>query len=295
MVREASIEKLIDEGTKLLDRGDFLNPLLDIQLLLCYTLDVDKIYLYTHKNNIVESENVDKFFKLVHLRKKGYPLQYIINKQEFMGLDFYVEEGVLVPRSDTEILVEAIINKIKGGLFHNKEKINIADICTGSGAIGLSLAYYLSNTYVYCTDISKKALWVAKKNSKKFDLEKKVGFFEGDLLKPLNDRLKNNLHIIVSNPPYIESNHINDLQVEVSKYEPRVALDGGKDGLDYYRRITRQSCDYLVNDGLIALEIGYNQAKEVVNLLNKSKNFHNIKVKKDLGGKDRVVTATYYE
>lgn len=291
MVERFTINELIKKGINEIEKGDFNNPLLDVQLLMCYTLNVDRLYIYTHGNDILEEQHVDKFFKLVNIRKSGYPLQYILKKQEFMGLDFFVDEGVLVPRPDTEVLVEKIIDIVEKGYFKDNESLNILDIGTGSGAITLSLAHYIKNSLLYSVDISKKALEIANENMMNLGLENRVKLLEGDLLDKLDSSLIDKFNIIVSNPPYIPSKDIDDLQIEVSKYEPRLALDGGLDGLDFYKRIIDKAPLYLKENGLLAFEIGYNQAKELKNLLSKSRGFRDIEVIKDLGGNDRVVIA----
>ncbi|MTI68995.1 MAG: peptide chain release factor N(5)-glutamine methyltransferase [Firmicutes bacterium] len=278
-----TINGLLNRGFNELKEGDFSNPLLDVQLLLCFILNVDKVYIYTHRDELVNKENVDKFNKLLNLRKEGYPLQYILKKQEFMGLDFFVDEGVLVPRPDTENLVERVIDISKD----LKGKINIIDIGTGSGAISLSLAKFIKESFVYSIDINKRAIEVARKNALNFDLEN-VKFLNGDLFNPLDDKLKGNIDIIVSNPPYIPTSDIKTLQREVSKYEPKEALDGGLDGLNFYKEITKEANKWLKKNGVLAYEIGYNQGREVMNIL-KSEGFIKVKCFKDLSKNDRVV------
>ncbi|WP_425446192.1 peptide chain release factor N(5)-glutamine methyltransferase [Dethiothermospora halolimnae] len=268
------------------------NPQLDSMLLLCYVINVDKIYIYTHRDQVIDMETVDKFYKLVEKRSKGYPLQYIIKKQEFMGLDFFVDEGVLVPRPDTEILVESIIKLVNESNMRDKDNINIVDIGTGSGAITLSLAHYIKNAFIYSIDISQDALNIAKRNCKNLRLENRVEFLNGDLFKPLENLYKEKeIDIIVSNPPYIPTKDITNLEVEVSQYEPKLALDGGIDGLNYYKKIIEQAPNYLKANGILALEIGYNQGKDLKKLLQQIGKFDNIEIKKDLAGHDRVVIA----
>jgi len=210
-----------------------------------------------------------------------------------MGLDFFVDEGVLVPRPDTEILVESIIKIINESHMKSKERINIVDIGTGSGAITLSLAHYMEKAFLYSIDISKEALNIAKKNCKNLRLEDRVKFLNGDLFKPLkNLYIENEIDIIVSNPPYIPTKDMTNLEAEVSKYEPKLALDGGMDGLNYYKKIIQQTPRYLKENGILALEIGYNQGKDLKKLLQQQGKFDNIEIKKDLAGHDRVVSAT---
>lgn len=290
MVSSCTIADLLKKGIELLDKGEYNNPLLDSQLLLCHVLNVDKIYTYTHKDEVVDDSSVDKFLELINKRKSGYPIQYILGKQEFMGLEFKVEEGVLIPRPDTEILVEYIIELVKNGYFKDKKAINILDIGSGSGAITLSLAYYLEDVHIYSVDISPIALKVSKENAARLGLESKVTFLKGDLFEPLGKmKLYNHFDIIVSNPPYIPTKDILDLQKEVAEYEPKLALDGGIDGLDYYRRIINESSEYIAKNGVMALEIGYDQGEAVKELM--QSNFFNCKIIKDLAGHDRVVVG----
>jgi len=283
-----SIEYLLNDGINILKQRDYNNPFLDLQLILMYLLDKDKIYLYTHKEDIISDDIVEKYYQMVNKRNTGYPLQYMLNTQEFMGLDFYVEEGVLIPRPDTEILVEKIINIVKNSELNNRT-INILDIGTGSGAIALSLAYYIKNADVTAVDISDTAIKVSNINKKNLALTN-VQIVNGDLFGNLNIGNKK-FDIIVSNPPYIEKEEIDKLQVEVATYEPRLALDGGESGLIYYERIGQISKDLICDKGTLSVEIGYNQAEAVSSIFRNTNIFDKIEVNKDLYDKDRVVTA----
>lgn len=291
MVEFFTIEGIIKKGVDMLQEGDLSNPLLEAQLILSYVLKVDKVYIYTYKDKLVKESEAYKYFELINKRKQGYPIQYIVGKQEFMGIDFYVREGVLVPRPDTEILVENVLKWVDK--YSNKNDIiTIVDIGTGSGAIALSLAYYIKNAIVYTVDISESALKVAEKNRNKLRLEDRVVLLKGDMFDPLEDlNLKGKVDIVVSNPPYIPTDDIPFLQKEVSVYEPSTALDGGKDGLCFYRRIIPEAGRYLSHAGLLAFEIGYDQAKAVENLVFNEGSFDNIKIYRDLSGHDRVVTG----
>lgn len=290
MVKKLTISELLKKGIECLGEGDYLNPLLDAQILLMFLLDVDKVYLYTHGNDTVEEETMNEFMKLIEIRKNRYPIQYIVGKQEFMGLDFKVREGVLVPRPDTEVLVEKIIDIVNGGYFREKDFINIVDIGTGSGAITLSLAHYIKNASLYSVDISKTALEVAKENAKLLLLEDRVKFLNGSLLEPLyEEKLQGKVDIIVSNPPYIPTKTIEELQIEVSTYEPKLALDGGEDGLDFYRLIVDGSDEFLSENGIIAFEIGHDQGRDVSELLHRNGKFKTVDIIPDLSGLDRVV------
>ena len=283
-----SIEYLLNDGMNILKERDYNNPFLDLQLILMHLINKDKIYLYTHKEEIIDEEIVNKYYEMINIRNNGYPLQYMLHSQEFMGLDFYVEEGVLIPRPDTETLVEKIINLVKNSEYKNKP-INILDIGTGSGAIALSLAYYIKNSNVTAIDISDTAIKVSNINKKKLNIEN-AEIIKGDLFGSLNIKNKK-FDIIVSNPPYIEKEEIDKLQIEVAKYEPRLALDGGESGLIYYERIANIVKDIICDKGILSVEIGHNQAEEVSNIFKNTNIFDKIEIDNDLYGKTRVVSA----
>lgn len=271
----------IDEAQKqgLYEINNIEDARLKTRLLMAHVLGKNKEYVIIHKDIEIGQDKIDEFKKGIEKLKKGIPLAYIINYQEFMKLDFYVDENVLIPRADTEVLVESVLKQVD-----LKEKLNILDLCTGSGAIAISLAKY-SNSNITGTDISNLALDIAKKNAKRNCT--KVKFVQSNLFENVQER---QWDVIVSNPPYIETEVIETLQAEV-KCEPMIALDGGKDGLDFYREIITKSLLYLKDDGLLALEIGYNQANDVVELLKSALNYNKIEVIKDLGGNNRVVLA----
>ena len=221
--------------------------------------------------------SLKKFGKLVN----GEPIQYITNSQEFMNLKFYVDNRVLIPQPDTEILVENVISIVENTQKNCQKEIEILDLCTGSGIIGICLKKNLQNVKVYVSDISEDALDVAKKNSIQNNVE--ISFIKSDLFDEINEKFD----IIVSNPPYIESNAIEGLSNEV-KNEPKIALDGGKDGLDFYRKIIKEAPNFLNKIGVLALEIGYNQ-KDAVEKMLKTYKYKNIQIKKDLSNIDRVI------
>ncbi|WP_242847889.1 peptide chain release factor N(5)-glutamine methyltransferase [Inediibacterium massiliense] len=281
--------EILKSAVKKLEGNNIQTPLLDAEVILCDLLKKDKIFIFTHRDYVLNDEEEKMFWKCIDQRIKGVPVQYIIKKQEFMGLDFYVEEGVLIPRPDTEILVEEVIDWAKN---RNTEKIRVVDLGTGSGAISVSLSKYIKKSFVYAVDLSLVALSIAKKNAKENEVE--IIFLQGDLFEPLKN-LKEKLDIVVSNPPYIPKEDIKTLQVEVQKYEPILALDGGEDGLDYYRRIIDQSPLFLRDKGLLALEVGHDQADEVISLMKMKGCYENIKKIKDLSGIERVITATLCE
>ena len=210
------------------------------------------------------------------------PIKYILGTCEFMGLDFYVEEGVLIPRGDTEILVEEVLKHIS-----DDEKLDVCDLCSGSGAIGISLAYYRKNINVDSIDYFEKPKEITIKNIRKHNLENRMRFIESDLLKAIIDEGKK-YDIIVSNPPYIREEEINNLMDDVRVYEPHTALSGGEDGLIFYRRIVDESKLVLKENGILAFEIGHDQGEDVKTLMEKN-SFKDVRVIKDLAGHDRVV------
>lgn len=258
-------------------------PKLDIEILLSKALgDVDRLYIHLNLHKELTKEQLDSFNKMIQDRLKGRPIAYIVNNREFMGLDFYVEEGVLIPRPDTEPLVEEVIELVKG-----KENLKIVDIGTGSGAITVSLAKYIKDCQVYSLDISDKALSIGLKNAISNKVEDKINFIKSNIFSGIEDKgLK--LDVIVSNPPYIRRADINTLHTQVKDYEPYIALEGGEDGLNFYRDITRESVKYLKDKGILAFEVGHDQAEDVSEIL-KHNGYTNIYTKKDLQGIDRVV------
>lgn len=244
----------------------------EARLLLAFSLEVpiEKLLI---KNTCTLREYA-KFMKIITKRASGIPYAYIVGHKEFMKLDFEVNKNVLIPREDTEILVQEVISL-------NKKKI--LDMCTGSGCIAISLAKYIENSMVDAVDVSEKALTIAKLNAKKNNVC--VNFIKSNLFAEIDDEYE----VIVSNPPYIKTEDLKDLQIEV-KNEPIKALDGGKTGLYFYKKIIKDAKKYLKPNGILALEIGYDQAEEVAILL-KENGYEEIKIIKDLSGNDRVVIA----
>ncbi|GAA0106449.1 peptide chain release factor N(5)-glutamine methyltransferase [Paraclostridium sordellii] len=258
-------------------------PKLDTEILLQKALgDVDRLYIQLNLDKKLSDEELKGFNEMINDRLNGRPIAYIVKNREFMALDFYVEEGVLIPRPDTEPLVEEVIELSKG-----MKDITIVDIGTGSGAISVSLAKYIKNSYVYSLDISDKALSIGEKNAVNNEVDDKIEFIKSDVFTGIKDRnLK--LDIIVSNPPYIKKEDIKTLHTQVKDYEPYIALEGGEDGLDFYRTITEESLKYLKSNGILAFEVGHDQANDVCNIM-ENHGYKKIYTKKDLQGIDRVV------
>lgn len=282
---EKTIEKLIAYGTNLLKEEKVDTARLDTELLLGYVINKDRLYLITHKEDNVPKDKEEKFMELIEQRKNKKPIKYILKKCDFMGLDFYVEEGVLIPRGDTEILVDEVLK-----LIPEDSNMNVCDLCCGSGAIGISLAHNRKNIFVDLVDYYDIPEKVTLINIKNNNVENSTKFIKSDLL---DEAIKDNktYDMIVSNPPYIEEHEIENLMDDVKKYEPHTALSGGKDGLDFYKKIVKQSKYVLNENGILAFEIGYNQGDEVKSLMMEN-NFKDVKVIKDFAGLDRIVIGT---
>lgn len=276
------VQELLCKGYDILKEQNIDSYMLDCQLILGKVLNQDRMSIIINKDFDVEEKYFKEYFKLVELRKLRMPLKYITNKCEFMGIDFFVKEGVLIPRPDTEILVEEIIKEIEQRKF-----TKICDVCCGSGAIGLSIAKIIDYTVVDLCDVSNAAEEVTEKNIEILSLSARTKFIKSDLLNYALDE-KKYFDVIVSNPPYIRTDVIPELMEDVKNYEPYIALWGGDDGLEFYRNITKQSCSILNNGGVLAYEIGHDQAEDVISILT-SYGYTNIRCVKDLGGHDRVV------
>ena len=259
-------------------------PRLDVELFLQKALgDVDRIYIHLNLNKELTKEQYDEFLGYINDRINGRPVAYIVGNREFMGLDFFVMEGVLIPRPDTETLVEEIIQLCK----NKNEEINIVDIGTGSGAITVSLAKYIKNSKITSLDISDIPLEVGKINAVNNGVDNRIEFLKSDVFTAIKNTEKK-FDIIVSNPPYIPKKDIETLHTQVKDYEPYNALEGGEDGLDFYRQITEESVQYLKQGGILAYEVGHDQAEDVSKIM-KYHGYDKIYTKKDIQGIDRVV------
>lgn len=278
-----TIRSILNQGFIILKQYTDI-PKLEASVILSHVLGKEDWYLIAHEDELVSNEVANRYFSLINQRLNGMPVQYIIGHQEFMALDFIVNQSVLIPRPETEVLVEEIIEYISH--LPKDETIYIADIGTGSGCIGISILRYTTNTYVIATDISDEALRIARRNAELLGVTDRIEFICCDLFTGIKS---NNLDVIVSNPPYIPTEEIEKLQIEVKKFEPRIALDGGGDGLEFYRRIINEGYLYLKPGGLLALEIGFNQADPVKSLVERNGNYSSFRIIKDLAQKDRVV------
>lgn len=281
---EITLHEVIIKGEQILKAYDKLDAAIDARLLMCYLLGCKQLNLVLNRNEIISRQLEESYMYLIAKRAQGIPLQYITKSQEFMALDFYVDERVLIPRQDTETLVETVINIIK------KEQLqNIIDIGAGSGCISVSLAHYLKEIQVTAVDISQEALDVTFKNAVCHGVNDRITCIKSDLLSDYAGDL-NSIDLVVSNPPYISKDECKSLMQEVSNYEPKLALTDGLDGLTFYRKISKEVKPFLKANGIIAYEIGYNQAEAVTHILI-NEGFKDIEVIKDLTHKDRVVIA----
>lgn len=253
------------------------NARFEAELIVMNVLGISRSELVLHGKSEVTADEHEKIIKFANRRKSGEPLQYILGECEFMSLQFSVSPGVLIPRADTETLVETVIENCE-------DSMKVIDICSGSGCIGISIAHYVKDILVDMVDISDKAVETAKKNIAANGVSERVKVKKMDIL---NEYPLEKYDIAVSNPPYIETEVIDTLQTEVKDYEPLIALDGGNDGLIFYRRIIDTASNFLKNNGLLAFEIGYNQGESVKAMM--SENFKNVELIKDLCGNDRVV------
>ena len=277
-----TIKEALKKSVELLEKNNIEESILKAKIVLANLLEKPKEYLFINENEELDKKIEQDFFEKVNKLCNNIPLQYLTHIQQFYGLEFYVDNNVLIPRADTEILVEEVIKSIKD----TKSDIKILDMCAGSGIIAIILAKYCKNVDITAVDKSNGALNVAIKNAKKHGVYEKIEFINSDMFENLKDRY----NIIVSNPPYIESDVINTLTKDVQN-EPKMALDGGKDGLDFYRNIFNNTDKFLEKDGQIFLEIGYNQRKSVSKIFKEK--FKNIKCIKDLSGLDRVIVVNY--
>ena len=276
------IGELLIDGNKILKEANIDTYILDTQLLLGKVLVKDKLHLITNKEEEVSKFKEREFYSLIEKRKNKMPISYILKTTEFMGLDLHVEEGVLIPRGDTEILVEETLK------FMDEDKeYEVCDLCCGSGAIGISIAHFRENTKVDLIDYYDVPEKVTKRNIVKQKLSNRAKFIKSDLLNEVINQQKK-YDILVSNPPYIKEEVIDTLMEDVKDYEPHTALSGGNDGLDFYRRIVDDSDKILKENGILAFEIGHDQGEEVSNLMIE-KGYKNVRVVKDLAGLDRVV------
>ena len=274
-------QEIYAEGVFVLETAKIAEAALDAQLLLEAVCGTDRTALYAHGEREISEEQAEEYREKIRKRAKRIPLQHILGEAEFMGLTFLVNEKVLCPRQDTEILVEEVLRNLHDGM-------RILDIGTGSGCILLSLLHYSNDCIGVGADISEKALQMARENAKRLGIER-AAFIKSDLFETVDGRFE----MIVSNPPYIRSGEIAHLMPEVKDHEPHIALDGGEDGLFFYREIARRAKEYLTGGGMLFYEIGCEQGEAVREIL-EEEGFREITVMQDFSGLDRVVSGIKY-
>ena len=283
-----TFHELLTQGTQLLMNAGIEEARLDAWLLLEYTADISRAWYYAHPESEVNEEIVSEYLSLCQKRAEHIPLQHLTHQAYFMGYDFYVDERVLVPRQDTEVLAEEALHQLR-----NMRKPRILDMCTGSGCLLLSLLMELPDATGTGVDISAAALAVAERNRKNLELEKRAVLvqsdtFSGDYFQKNSGNISLEYDMLISNPPYIPTEEIGKLMEEVRFHDPVLALDGREDGLYFYRRITEQAGKYLKPGGWLMYEIGCEQGTDVSAIM-QGEGFAEVAVKKDLAGLDRVV------
>jgi release factor glutamine methyltransferase len=277
-----NIQTLLNQASKTLKQLSNTSSKLDSEILLSKIIKKNRKYLILNSNEELKKENIKSFDYLVKRRKKGEPIAYLINKKEFWKQNFYINQNVLIPRPDTETLVEETLK-----LFNVNSKLNMLDIGTGSGCILLSILKERRNFFGTGIDISKKAINVARFNAKMHQLSNRVKFYNSDVDKFLIGKYD----LVVSNPPYIKRQDLKYLEVDVKGFEPKLALDGGKDGFSKITKVISKTSSLLKRNGRFILEIGFGQKNRILNILEKNNFFIN-KVLKDYGKNDRCIIST---
>lgn len=274
-----SYKGLLDFGKEKLRQSGVKEAELDARYILEKVSGLSRAEYFLHSDDKIDNDKTEEFLRLIERRSERIPLSYVIGTRDFMGFTFKVNENVLIPEQETELLVEEVMKYSKGK--------TVLDMCTGSGCIAISISLLGEPVEVTASDISDKALEVAKENAE-FLNASAVKFIKGDLF----ENITGSFDIIVSNPPYIETRVIEELEPEVRDYIPRLALDGDEDGLKFYKNITKKAIKYLNKNARIFYEIGYNQSEAVTDILLEN-GFEEIKIIKDYSGLDRIVTAKF--
>ena len=282
---EKQLKLLLDKSVQYLEKNDIQEGKLIAEIVFSHVLNIDRMMLFTKYRDDVEDEEIEKIrYFIQKIGREKFPVQYLLNEQEFYGRKFYVDKGVLIPRQDTEILVEKMIDTLKDKVLKNEIHPKILDIGVGSGIIGITAALEIEGSYVLGVDISEKALETAQKNKEILKVSN-IKFLKSDLFENVEFR---EFDMIVSNPPYISLNEIGIMSDDTLLHEPSEALFAENDGLYFYYEICQKASDYLADFGYLLFEIGYKQGKNVAKIM-ASSGFKNIEVVKDLAGLDRVV------
>ena len=290
MAQVWTIQKLLDWLVGFFAEKKIDSPRLTAEMLLSFVLDMKRIELYMHFDKAVEKQPLDKLRSLVKRCVANEPVQYLVGSCEFYSMSFFVSPDCLIPRPETELLVERAVEFLRTRTALGSQYV--CDLCTGSGCIASAIAKNYPNCKVIATDICDKALAVAAKNVAKYNLAERIVLLRGDLFEPLISQLDvKQFDLLVCNPPYVSRGEYENLDAKVRNYEPALALDGGADGLDIYRKIISQVAEHLKPTGALMLEIGYLQGDAVKKLIEDTNAFGSIKVEKDFNNNDRIVTA----
>lgn len=288
MQKDLTVTQAYFWAGKLLSSHNIPAPFAEAEYLLAYALKCDKKDIILNHDRVLLHDEMELFKGLIDRRLKREPSQQIIGEEEFWGLSFKVTRDVLIPRPETQLLVKEALNEAK----NLSSEVKIIDLCTGSGCIAVCMAVELPESKIYAIDISGKALAVARENAKRHGVDSRITFIEGNLLNPMKPLgLRGKIDLLLSNPPYVSKKMMEELQVEIELYEPMLAVSGGEDGFDFYRRIIPESALYLKPGGFLILEIGYGQLDGIMSLIEQEKVYKGIEVKKDFAEIDRVVKA----
>ena len=277
-----NIENILIEGTNTLKQSGVSNPQLDCEILLSNSINKDKKYIILNPKQILNDGQLSDFKSLIEKRKKGEPIAYLINKKEFWNNEFFVNKDVLIPRPDTELIVEEVLK-----IYSKNTHLQVLDIGTGSGCILLSILKERKYFYGTGIDISKKSINVSKFNAKKLNLENRVKFFHSSV----DNFITGKYDIIVSNPPYIELVSLKYLEKDIVNFEPKLALSGGFDGFSKIRKVINKANCLIKKNGKFILEIGFNQKNKVKEIL-KQEGFYINKAVRDYGNNDRCIIST---
>ena len=286
-----TIRNILKSAIEKLKKSEIEFPEINADTLLAYILSCDRANLYTNPDDLMNDSDICKYNELIHKRTSHVPLQYITKRVEFMSLDFVVDEGVLIPRPETEILVEAVIKKTDNKLYHDRI-ITIIDIGTGSGNIAVSLAKNISNVKIYASDISREALTVANENVLRHDVTDQIHLLHGNVFEAFSSKVKKGqVDFIVSNPPYVSKSESKNLEPELIDHEPLLALIGGVDGLFFYKQIIKDAANWIKPGGYLIIEIGETQANSIIKLMQNELHYDEIEIINDLQGKERIISA----
>ena len=283
----SSFAELLKKGTKILEGSGIREAGLDAWLLLEYVTGKNRAWYFAYSDEMADPEQENRYLELIQKRSSHIPLQHLTHQAFFMGYEFYVDEYVLVPRQDTEVLVETALEVAK-----DQNDLRILDMCTGSGCILLSLLLEKQGSTGTGVDVSQEALKVAGKNKIQLGLDGRAELLQSDLFSAKELEEDGQYDILISNPPYIPTKEIDTLMEEVKSHDPRLALDGHEDGLYFYRRICTEGRAYLKKGGWLLFEIGCDQGKDVANLMENA-GFSQVQIRKDLSGLDRVVLGKW--